>query len=97
MFEKYTARRETVENIVSAVIQKGASRAFDTMEEMRAYQKAWEKLTADEQIILQIMCNQKMSKMARVRKAEQVLHITQATPYKLKRNALDKLSTTLFE
>ena len=97
MYEKYIARRETVENIVSVVLQNGASRAFDTMEEVRTYQEAWENLSTEEQCILKIMCNKKMIKMTRVRKAEQTLHLTQSMPYKLKRKALDKLGKMLFE
>lgn len=97
MFEKYIARCETVENIVSSVLKNGASGAFDTMEEIKTYQEAWENLSAEEQTILRIMCNRRMNKMGRVREAERTLHITQAMPYKLKRKALDKLGSMLFE
>lgn len=97
MYEKYIARRETVENIVSAVLQNGASRAFDTMEEVRAYQEAWESLSTEEQSTLRIMCNRRINKMTRVREAERTLHLTQSMPYKLKRKALDKLGNMLFE
>lgn len=97
MYEKHIARRETAENIVSDVLQKGASRAFDTTEEIRTYLKAWGNLSVEEQHILRIMCDRRMNKMTRVRKAEQTLHLTQSMPYKLKRKALDKLGNMLFE
>ncbi len=97
MFETYIAKRETVENIVSAVIKDGVTEAFSTLEEVAAFQNAWEKLSTENREILRIMCDPRKSRMQRVRKAEQTLHITQSMPYKLKRKALDKLGTMLFE
>lgn len=96
MFEKYIARCETVENIVSSVLKNGASGAFDTIEEVSAYQNAWESLGAEEQMILKIMCNSKLTKMKRIQKAEENLHVSQAQSYRLKEKTLEKLAQRLF-
>lgn len=97
MFEPYIAKRETAENIVAAVLKKGACGAFDTLEELAVFQSAWEQLSAEQQEILRIMCDTSRNKMQRVRKAEQILHVTQSMPYKMKKTALDRLGKLLFE
>lgn len=96
MFERYIPYQKAAENIITEVLKNGASRALQTTEEMTAYQHAWESLHADEQIILQIMCNQKLSKMRRIRKVEETLHISQAQAYRLKEKTLKKLAQKLF-
>lgn len=97
MFEPYIAKRETAENIVAAVLKKGACEAFYTLEELAVFQSAWEQLSAEQQEILRIMCDTSRNKMQRVRKAEQILHVTQSMPYKMKKTALDRLGKLLFE
>lgn len=96
MFEKYIAKKETAANIITAVQKDGVSRAFSTVEEIVAYQKAWENLSAEEQTILQIMCNSKLTKMKRIQKVEENLHISQAQSYRFKEKTLEKLAKRLF-
>lgn len=96
MYEKYMPYAKATENVVIAVLRKGASVALETEEEYTTYLSAWESLQADEQIILQIMCGQNLSKMKRIHKAEEILHISQAQAYRFKEKTLKKLAQKLF-
>lgn len=96
MFEKYISSTKVTENIVSAVLKDGASAALESEEEYTTYLRAWGSLRADEQIILQIMCGQNLSKMNRIRKVEETLHISQAQAYRFKEKTLKKLAQMLF-
>lgn len=96
MYEKYIPYMKATENIVTATLRKGASIALESEEEYIAYLRAWESLQTDEQIILQIMCGQNLSKMKRVQKVEEVLHISQAQAYRFKEKTLKKLAQKLF-